>query len=342
MPLNTRLSPLDAPPVAGLSLVFQPASVFASTSSTLTLVVSVPLNSPAVTMKSTDTITVIFPSADAIPAPSAALVKTLSGITTTPAPTWAIRGPRGGKFTIAPLNTTTLKPGDSLQFFFRNLSIVPTVGTPSVTLDVTSSAGTQSTPWPINVQAYVPGVIAWADPPSVALNASSTLRWTSNGGSSVRVSGFTTGTSPYKDFPIGVAPNTPVNPTLDNGSAGGSQHPYVVTLFANGQQVGSPVIVHVYLHTPYIAEFVLVQPDKTVAKEVTVKYGESVTPRWSCVFVDPRQGIQISYGSTLTDYPPVSQDTFDPSGALTGNDSDVVLTLTAPGWNATATDTVTV
>src|SRR5262245_36672996 len=144
-PLVALHSPLDAAPVAGLSLVFQPASVFASSSSTLTLVVSVPIGSPPVSMTPTNGIAVAFPAADVTNPPPTPLVTTLSGITTTPAATWSIRGPTVGKLIIFPVNNTTLNPGDSFNFLFRNLSIVATVSTPSVTIQVTTSAGSTST-----------------------------------------------------------------------------------------------------------------------------------------------------------------------------------------------------
>jgi hypothetical protein len=344
-PLVARFSPLDAEPVAGLSLVFQPASVFASSSSTLTLVVSVPIRSQSVSMTSTKGIAVTFPAADATNPPPTPLVTTLSGITTTPPDaTWSIAGPRAGKFIIYPLNPTTLNPGDSFNFQFRNLSIVATVSTPSVTIQVTTSAGSNSTTLPINVQAMVPGVIAWADPPTVALNATSTLRWTSIGGATVVVSGFTSGNITEKDFPVGGITDPPhVNPTVDSGGVG-SQHPYVVTLYAEPghQRQGDPVTVQVYLHTPYIAQFGFVQRDNSVARSITINYGDQVTVQWRCVFVDPTQGILLSYGSTDIYNAPVSQYPFDPSTALTPNGDTVVVTLTAPGWNAPATDKATV
>src|SRR5215472_10414149 len=129
-PLVARHSPLDAAPVAGVSLVFQPASVFASTSPTLTLVVSVPIGSPPVSMTSKNSIAVAFPAADVPNPPPTPLVTTLSGITTTAPATWSIRGPQVGKLFIFPVNDTTLNPGDSFNFLFRNLSIVSTVSTP--------------------------------------------------------------------------------------------------------------------------------------------------------------------------------------------------------------------
>jgi hypothetical protein len=343
-PLVARFSPLDAAPVAGLSLVFQPASVFASSSSTLTLVVSVPIGSPPVSMTSTHGIAVAFPAADAANPPPTPLVTTLSGITTTPpATTWSIAGPRVGKFIIYPLNTTTLNPGDSFNFQFRNLSIVATVSTPSVTIQVTTSAGSNSTTLPINVQAMVPGVIAWADPPTVALNATSTLRWTSIGGATVVVSGFTSGNITEKDFPVGGTTNTAVNPTVDSGGVS-SQHPYQVTLYAEPghQQQGDAVTVWVYLHTPYIAQFGFVQRDNSVAPSITINYGDQVTTQWRSVFVDPMQGILLSYGSTDVPNAPVSQYQFDPSTALAPNGDTVVVTLTAPGWKAPVTKPATV
>jgi hypothetical protein len=345
-PLIAKKSPLDAPPVAGLSLVFQPASVFASSSSTLTLIVSVPIGSPAVTMTPSNGIAVAFPAADATNPPLTPLVTTLNGITTTaPAATWSIRGPLAGKLIIFPVNTTTLNPCDSFKFQFRSLSIVATVSTPSVAIQVTTSAGSKSTTLPIDVQAKVPGVIAWADPPSVALNATSTLRWTSQDGSTVVVSGFTTGGSTEKDFPVGGKTYTPVNPTLDSAGGAGGHYPYTVTLYAEPghQQQGAAITVQVYLHEPYISQFGFVQPDNSVAPSITINYGEQVTALWRCIFVDPKTGIILSYGSTPPIYDAaITQYLFNPSSALAPNDNSVVVTLTAPGWNNPAVEQRTI
>jgi hypothetical protein len=98
----------------------------------------------------------------------------------------------------------------------------------------------------------------------------------------------------------------------------------------------------VFLHAPYISQFGFVQEDNSVAPAITIDYGGQVTAQWSCVFVDPRQGILLSYGSTNTPNAPVSQYTFDPSTALAPNDDTVVVTLTAPGWNTAATAPATV
>lgn len=343
-PLIAKSLPMDAPPVAGLSLVFQPASVFASSTSTLTLIVSVPIGSPAVTMTPTNGIAVTFPAADATKPPPTPLVTTLNGITTTPPDaTWSNPTPQAGKLIIRTLNTRTLNPGDSFKFQFRGLSIVSTVSTPSVTIQVTTSAGSSSTSLPITVQELAPGVIAWADPPSVALNATSTLRWTSQGGSTVVVSGFTTGGSTEKDFPVGGKTYTPVNPTLDSGGGAGGHYPYTVTLYAEPghQQQGAAITVQVYLHEPYISQFGFVQPDNSVAPSITINYGEQVTALWRCFFVDPT-GIILSYGSANIPNAAITQYAFDPSTALALNDDTVVVTLTAPGWNGAAMEPRTV
>lgn len=338
---------LDPPPVAGLTLMLQPGSVFAATTPTLTLTVSVPLGSPSVAMTPTNGIAVTFPVTGGKNTP---LVTTLNGITTTPPSSdWAVRGPQAGKFIVYPVNATTLLPGNSLQFQFRSLPIVPTVpstGTPNVVLNVTTGAGSGQTSLPITVQALAPGVIAWADPPMVGLNALSTLRWVSNGGSKVRVIGYSSQSVPsgYKDFPVGGATNTQVNPTLDSGVPP-KPYPYLVMLLSEpgDQQQGATIQVIVFFHSPYISQFGFVQEDNSIGPEITIAYGDSVTAQWNCVYVDPTQGITLSYGSTNVPNAPVNQFTFDPKDALAPNDNNPVpVTLTAPGWNQNASGVIKV
>ncbi|MES2706271.1 MAG: hypothetical protein V4726_06650 [Verrucomicrobiota bacterium] len=331
---------LDSTQAGGLSLAFQPNAVFASSNSTLTLTVSVPIGQPSVAMTPNGGIAVAFPVTGGTGTP---LVTTLAGITTTPPSSlWTITGPSSGKFIIRPANNITLMPGMSLQFIFRSLAIVAGTGTASVGIQVNGGA---STPLPVTVQALVPGVIAWADPPMVGLNATSTLRWVSNGGTKVRVIGYTSNQTPggYKDFPVGGVTNTPVNPTLDSGNPPGA-HTYTVELLSEpGDQIqGSPVLVPVYLHTPYISQFGLLQPSTNLGPSLTVPYGTPVTAQWNCVFVDPNQGVTLAYGSLNPRFAPVSQTVFDPSTQLPPNGNQMVVTLSAPGWNGTTTGTVTV
>lgn len=335
---------IDPPPVAGLTLMLQPGSVFASTSSTLTLTVSVPLGGASVSMTPQNGIAVTFPVTGGTATP---LVTTLNGITATPPSSdWAVRGPQAGKFIVYPVNATTLLPGNSLQFQFRSLPIVSTApSTPNVVLNVTTGAGTGQTSLPINVQVQQPGVIAWADPPMVGLNTLSTLRWVSNGGTVVRVIGYTSPSVPlgYKDFPVGGATNTQVNPTLDSGAPPKS-YPYEVKLLSQpgDQQQGATIQVIVYLHSPYISQFGFLQEDNSIGPEITIAYGDSVTAQWNCLYVDPTQGVTLAYGSTSLPNAPVNQFTFDPKTALAPNDHTVPVTLTAPGWNQPASQVITV
>jgi hypothetical protein len=334
---------VDPPPVAGLILTLQPGSVFASTASTLALTVSVPLNGASVAMTPQNGIAVTFPVTGGTATP---LVTTLNGITTTPpSSAWAVRGPQSGKFIVYPVNPTTLLPGTSLQFQFRSLPIVSDTGTPNVLLNVTTGAGSGQTSLPIAVQALVPGVIAWADPPMVGLNTLSTLRWVSNGGTKVRVLGYSSGSVPsgYKDFPVGGATNTQVNPTLDSGVPPKAYTYQVMLLSEPGdQQQGATILVTVFLHSPYIAQFGFIQEDDSVGPAITIAYGDSVTAQWNCVFVNPTQGVAIAYGSTSVRNAPVNQMIFDPKDALPPNDNKVPVTLTAPGWNQPASETHTV
>jgi hypothetical protein len=288
-------------------------------------------------------IAVAFPVSGGTATP---LVTTLNGITTTPpSSAWAVRGPQAGKFIVYPVNATTLLAGNSLQFQFRSLPIVSGTGTPNVVLNVTTGAGSGQASLPIIVQALAPGVIAWADPPMVGLNTLSTLRWVSNGGTKVRVIGYTSPSVPlgYKDFPVGGATNTQVNPTLDSGVPP-KAYPYQVMLLSEpgDQQQGATIQVTVYLHSPYISQFGFVQEDNSIGPEIMIAYGDSVTAQWNCVYVDPTQGITIAYGGTSVPNAPVNQLIFDPKDALAPNDHTVPVTLTAPGWNQPASGGITV
>jgi len=337
-------SVLGSVTVGGLALAFQPGSVFASSTSTLTLTVSVPTEGSSVTLTPSGGIAVTLPVTGGSSTP---LVTTLNQITVTPpSPAWGVTGPSAGKFIIRPANTTTLQPGASLQFIFRTLQIVADTGTPLVGIQVNATTGSSSGSVPVTVQAAVPGIIAWADPPIVGLNSTSILRWVSNQGTKVRVIGYTSGQVPtgYKDFPVGSVTNTTVNPTVDSGNPPGA-HPYTVQLLSEpGDQIqGTPVQVTVYLHTPFISQFGLLQvSDGNYGPSVTVPYGTDVTAQWNCVFVDPNQGVTLAYGFSSPIFAPVFQTTFDPSPALPPNGNSVTLTLSAPGWNETVTDVAVV
>ncbi len=329
----------------GLDLVFQPTSVFAGTTATLTLVVSVPLTGAAVTIASSDSIVVPFPVTGGKATP---LVTTLVGITPTPPSSqWNMIGPQSGKFIIYPGSDVTLQPGDSLNFQFSTLSIVDQVSAPIVTLQLRIGVNSGSAPLTVLVVEALPGIIAWATPPMVALNQLSTLRWTTIGGTTVRVIGYTSSSVPngYKDFPVGGPAQTAVNPTIDapaysGPNPGPSQHPYVVELLSEpGDQIqGTPQTVQVYLHQPTIVQYGFVLKDSTVAPAITINFGDSVTLQWNCKFVDANQGITLAYNSRKMANLPISQMTFNPSqGGLPTNAPTVAVTLNAPGYGLTAT-----
>lgn len=331
--------------VLGLDLVFQPTSVFAGTSSSLTLVVSVPLTGTPVTIANTDSIVVPFPveGGKAVP-----LVTTLTGITPVPPSSqWSVTGPQGGKFIFFPGDSVTLQPGDSVSFQFTGLSIVDQVSVPIVTIQLKIGINSGTAPLSVNVVNAVPGVIAWATPPMVALNQLSTLRWTTVGGTTVRVIGYTSPSVPngYKDFPVGGPALTSVNPTVDapafsGPNPGPSSHPYIVELLSEpGDQIqGSPQNLPVFLHQPAIVQYGFVQKDNSVAHAITINYGDLVTYQWNCKFVDGNQGITVAYNSIKVPNLPVSQMTFDPSkGGLPLNAPNVVVNLSAPGYGPTAT-----
>jgi hypothetical protein len=197
------------------------------------------------------------------------------------------------------------------------------------------------------VQEAVPGVIAWADPPVVAINAPSKLRWATIGGTIVRVIGLLTVPSGYKDQSVSTA-FLSVTPSDDGPSFSGpvvspSSHTYTVELLSEpgDQMQGSPQSVTVYLHQAVIAQFGFQIESGDVEPTVTVPFGQLVTLAWTCPFVDPQQGVTLSYNQTSFQALPVFAATVDPSQGLVPNGTRVSFALTAPGYYLSAGAAVT-
>lgn len=329
-----------------LDFALQPTAVFSGTTASLTLVMSVPLSGPAVSFATTDGIFVALPVQGGSNTP---LVTTLTGVTPkTPVKPWTAAPPAGGKIVIRTQNPITLQPGDSVSFEFDSLPIVTVTSPTNPSVSVTTSIGgkTSQTPVPVTVQLATPGIIAWANPPVIGLNSRAKLQWSTIGGTIVRAIGFSTNLVPsgYKDFSVDTPPNgTTVNPTVDIGSGGGSQHTYSVQLLSEPGDVqqGTTQNVTFTLHQPFIAQFGFLTGDRVVSA-VTIPFLGTVTVTWNCKFVDPDQGVTLSYNQTASQNLPVYQMTVDPSIGLPVNTSTVKLVLRAPGYSGTQTAVITV
>ena len=239
----------------GLNFSFLPNEQFASTpSASMKLVVENPPGGASISVGLTDTIKIAIPSAsDSDPDP---LVETTQFTGNALTNGWNLSGPRLGKFTLGPsLSTQTLLAGDKVEVLFTNLTIVAATGQKTVTITTSIGGGSGTADVPVSVVKKSEGVIAWADPPTVGQNQRTELNWLSHDGSTVRVSGFTTG-DPFEDFPVGGVSKTSINVSQD--THGSSQHTYPVQLLAEpgNHQVGRTVNVVVTLHTALISDFV--------------------------------------------------------------------------------------
>ncbi|MBL9128007.1 MAG: hypothetical protein JNL97_10190 [Verrucomicrobiales bacterium] len=331
--------------VAGLSLSLRPTSVFAGSTATLKLVIAVPDDGAPVVLGGLDALRIRFPSARSGMGPG--LVTDLTGVGASIASMphdcpWNVTGPQSAEFTTYPVTPTTLMPGDSVVIEFDSLPIVAETGSPEVLVDVeVGSTRRPGFPLPVQVVAPQAGVIAWVDRPVLGLNETTTLRWTSQGGTTVRVVGFTTQAVPsgYRDFPVGGASSTPLAPSADAGPVS-SEHNYTVQLIAQpGDKVLAETQVACYLHRPFVAEYGILERGNVVPA-ITIDYGQKVTLRWRCRYVDPEQGIGLSFMGLRG--LPDSTTTLSPETALPFNQDQIVITLTAPGFGAPATADATV
>ena len=325
---------------AGLSLSLRPDSVFAGSTATLKLVIAVPDDGAPVAFGGLDALQIRFPSAQdgSRPALVTDLTSLRASIASSPADgPWNVSGPQAARFAAYPVTPTTLMPGDSVVVEFDSLPIVAETGSPEVFVEVElGSAPRVGIPLPVQIVSPPAGVIAWVDRPVLGLHETTTLRWTSQGGTTVRVVGFTTQAVPsgYRDFPVGGPSSTPLDPSADAGP-GSSEHTYTVQLIAQpGDKVLAETRVTCYLHHPFVAEYGILERGQVVPA-VTLDYGQKVTLRWRCRYVDPDQGVGLSFLGLRG--LPDSTTTLSPETVLPFNQDQVVITLTAPGFGHPAT-----
>lgn len=339
-----------------LEYTVQPPAVFAGQTVDLSLVVSNPLSGSAVVFQGgrqdADQLQITFTTTGddaltddlnftaavtaqpALPDPPGAAVPfsvLLNG------PSFVLK-PQGASSS----STSTLEPGQSLTVTFRDVAIdaaagVGTIGVKQLIGFDTPPSGTLS----VQKKPMEPGLVTWLDPPLIAGGATSTLRWTAVGGSSLQVVGFPYGPG-TKTFPLSGTP--PVSgSTTASIQAGTHAQTYTVSVIKPGTGPVATNQVTLQFHVPFISLFassVPLPPELPADRTVTLEYATVFTATAS--LIDPISAKPLRNpvsGSVVVD---PGADAYTIGGDSSNIPGSLNYTLEASGYSTPALETICV
>lgn len=322
-----------------------PNQVFISTTTTLTLFISNPLDGDDVSIakgrpeeklfdnsEQSDEIDVYIPGTPGGEqgTPAGYLTEALNNVNCTSlSDGWgctSISGSSGYYFKIYALGDTKLQPGDSIRIEFQTVQVNDTPGAPLIRIDefIGDNYGSQL----LTVQKLRQEVkiIAWADPSKVALNQISTINWSAWGGAYVTIAPDPLNPNPGQErrFPCqgsGVATGqiqVQVTPSQ-------SQETFTLTVWTNDQQSAKDLVV-VNVSKPLILSF-------SGAPTEPINLNESVTLQWNVKYAN--QVYLVSGGGRPSRVPLQKEQQVYPKDFLIGNQSSVIYTLQATGRDYT-------
>lgn len=241
-----------------------PPQVYVSSTVSLVVTISNPIDGQPVVFGTHDEIQIQFPATNS----DDPLTTTLpTQVTVSTSSFTCALSPGTSYYLVQPFGFggVTLQPGDSFTITFANVVIDANTGSPSLTFQEYIGSDSGSTSIVVEKIALALSVVAWLQQLVVGLNQYTTLWWQSAGNNGVMVSGFPdNNVDPncpssmrypgQRCFPVSGSPPYTGDTQVNVGSTTDAQRTYTLTAYtSDGQQVTTTVTLT--QHQPYIAGF---------------------------------------------------------------------------------------
>lgn len=234
-----------------------------------------------------------------------------------------------------------LQSGQSLTLTFKGVKIDSSPGVGTLSIRQLFNSGEEQGTLEIEKKQLENSLVAWLDPPMIALEGISTLNWTVVGGTKLEVSGFPTA-SGKKEFTIDGTP--PVSgSTLVYIQNGSSSQTYTLELIRPGAGVVARTQLTLTYHSPYISEFVPVEPlppQLPADRPVTLRYSTLFTTTAELVSPIQANPLPNPENGSYTVRP--GEDAFRIGGKTANIPASLAYTLTANGFLGPSRQTQTI